>query len=210
MQTVTGRRVVDVTPDELVEAAAKYARSVLDIGTGDGRFVLAVAAARPEAYVVGVDANAAAMAEASRRAARPAQKGGLPNARFVVAAAETLGGELPSFADEVHVHFPWGSLLRGLAGPEDGAIDNLAGVARPGSELTLLLSVADADAAMGLAPLDEVRIEQLAQRYAERDLTPVEVRRAITADLVAARSTWAKRLAAGGRRPAWLLRFRRG
>jgi 16S rRNA (adenine(1408)-N(1))-methyltransferase len=56
----------------------------LDLGTGDGRHVLAAAAKRPETLVIGVDANAAAMAAASRRAARRA----LPNALFVVAAAE--------------------------------------------------------------------------------------------------------------------------
>jgi 16S rRNA (adenine(1408)-N(1))-methyltransferase len=57
----------------------------IDLGTGDGRHVLAAAAARPETLVVGVDANAAGMVEASRRAAR---RGALPNALFAVAAAE--------------------------------------------------------------------------------------------------------------------------
>jgi 16S rRNA (adenine(1408)-N(1))-methyltransferase len=58
---------------------------LLDLGTGDGRYVLAAAAARPDTLVIGVDANAAAMAEASRRAAR---RDALPNALFAVAAAE--------------------------------------------------------------------------------------------------------------------------
>ena len=57
----------------------------IDLGTGDGRHVLAAAAARPDTLVIGVDANAAGMAEASRRAAR---RGALPNALFAVAAAE--------------------------------------------------------------------------------------------------------------------------
>jgi len=47
--------------------------------------VLAAAAARPDTLVVGVDADAKAMAESSRRAARRLK---LPNALFVVAAAE--------------------------------------------------------------------------------------------------------------------------
>ena len=65
------------------------ARVVVDLGTGDGRFVLAAAAAGPDTLVIGVDASAGAMAEASRRAAGPTRRGGLPNALFVVAAAET-------------------------------------------------------------------------------------------------------------------------
>ncbi len=57
----------------------------IDLGTGDGRRVLAAAVARTDTLVTGVDANAAAMAEASRRAAL---RGALPNALFAVAAAE--------------------------------------------------------------------------------------------------------------------------
>jgi 16S rRNA (adenine(1408)-N(1))-methyltransferase len=47
--------------------------------------VLAAAAECPDTLVVGVDANASAMATASRRAAR---RRALPNALFVVAAAQ--------------------------------------------------------------------------------------------------------------------------
>ncbi len=47
--------------------------------------MLATARRRPDTLVVGVDANAAGMADASRRAAR---RGALPNALFAVAAAE--------------------------------------------------------------------------------------------------------------------------
>ena len=55
------------------------------MGTGDGRYVLRAAAKQPDTLVIGLDANAAAMAAASRRAAR---RGALPNSVFVMAAAE--------------------------------------------------------------------------------------------------------------------------
>jgi tRNA G46 methylase TrmB len=55
------------------------------LGTGDGRRVLAAAAESSDVLAIGVDANATGMAESSRRAAR---RGALPNALFVVAAAE--------------------------------------------------------------------------------------------------------------------------
>ena len=207
MLTVEGRRVTPITAAALFAAATEYPRTVLDIGTGDGRFVLAAAAARRDAYVVGVDANAAGMAESSRRAARAAHRGGLPNARFVVAPAESLAAELPRFADEVHVHFPWGSLLRGLAAPEPAALRMLTGVARAGASVTILLSVAESDAAMGLEPLDEAAVERMLHAYAEHGLTLLEARRADERDLVAAHTSWGKRLSAASRRMAWLLRF---
>lgn len=57
----------------------------LDLGTGDGRYVLTAAAENPDTFVIGLDASASAMAAASRKAARRAS---LPNALFAVATAE--------------------------------------------------------------------------------------------------------------------------
>jgi 16S rRNA (adenine(1408)-N(1))-methyltransferase len=68
--------------------------------------VLAAAAADPNRLVIGIDANAAAMAEASRRAAAKPNRGGLPNALFVVAAADALPRELDETADLLTAYFP--------------------------------------------------------------------------------------------------------
>ena len=57
----------------------------IDLGRGDGRCVLRAASEHPDTLFVGLDANAAAMAAASRLAAR---EDALPNALFAVAAAE--------------------------------------------------------------------------------------------------------------------------
>jgi len=48
----------------------------VDLGTGDGRYVLAEAVAHPDRLVIGVDAGAAAMVEAARRAAGRPTRGG--------------------------------------------------------------------------------------------------------------------------------------
>jgi 16S rRNA (adenine(1408)-N(1))-methyltransferase len=90
---------------------ARYAGVIVDLGTGDGRYVLATAAACPDRLVIGVDANAAAMADAARKATARSGKpgkpgGGLPNALFVVAAVEALPVELAGVADLVTAHFP--------------------------------------------------------------------------------------------------------
>ena len=68
--------------------------------------MLATAAAQPDRLVVGVDASAAAMAVASRRAAATPRRGGLPNALFVVAAVEALPPELNGLTNAVTIHFP--------------------------------------------------------------------------------------------------------
>jgi 16S rRNA (adenine(1408)-N(1))-methyltransferase len=170
--------------------------------------VLAAAAAEPDRLVVGVDASAAAMAEASRRAGRRPGRGGLPNALFVVAAAETLPPELDGLADLVTVHFPWGSLLRGLLAADPAIMAGLVRVMRPGATLSVLLSATDRDRGAGVGPVGEQTLHALAAPYARHGLALTRVRPATAADVAASRSTWGKRLGAGVRRPAWLLEAR--
>ena len=181
----------------------------MDLGTGDGRFVLATAAARPDVLVIGVDADAASMAEASRRATRAVRRGGVANALFVAAAAESLPAELDGLAKSLTVHFPWGSLLRGLLRADPAILAGIARVTRPGAAVTLLLSVTERDHVAGIDTFDGVAIERIGRCYAAYGLALAEGRPTTAEDLDAAHSTWARRLGAGTHRPAWLLRFRR-
>jgi 16S rRNA (adenine(1408)-N(1))-methyltransferase len=170
--------------------------------------VLATAAAHPDRLVVGVDANAAGMTPASRQAAAKPSRGGLPNALFVVAAAEALPAELDGVADLVTVHFPWGSLLRGLLDVDPATMTGLTRVLRPGATLQLLVSSTARDHGAGVAPIQAAILHALAESYAAWGLAVTQLRPATAADVAAAHSTWAKRLGAGTRRPAWLRRAR--
>ena len=62
-----------------------------------------------------MDANAKPLEKPSMKATRKPAKGGLANAMFVQAAVEDLPVEFDGVADEIHIHFPWGSLLRAVA-----------------------------------------------------------------------------------------------
>jgi 16S rRNA (adenine(1408)-N(1))-methyltransferase len=168
--------------------------------------VLAAARVQPDRLVVGVDASAAAMAVASRRAAAKPGRGGLANALFVVAAAEALPLELDGLADQVAIYFPWGSLLRGLLGADPAMRTGLTRVMRPGATLSMLVSATARDRGAGVEPVQERTLHALAGRYGRYRLDLIQVRPATPADVAAAHSTWGKRLDAGGQRPAWLLR----
>ena len=123
---------------------------VVDLGAGDGGFVVATAAGEPQTLAIAIDANASSLHDGSRRARRRH----LSNALFVVASAESLPTELGHAADAIHVHFPWGSLLSGLIDGDDAVLSGLARVARPGATITLLLSVMPRDGVRGLEHLD--------------------------------------------------------
>ncbi len=162
--------------------------------------MLAAAARRPDTLVIGLDANAAGMAEASRRAAR---RGALPNALFAVAAAEHPPSVLHGIAQSLTVHFPWASLLSGVLGQDDAVLAGVASLLAPGAEGSILVSVVPRDG-MPAVPLPD----ELAGRYARHGLALAEARPATTDEVAASRSSWAKRLRAGTERPVTLLRLR--
>jgi 16S rRNA (adenine(1408)-N(1))-methyltransferase len=173
----------------------------VDLGTGDGRHVLSAAAAQPETLFVGVDANAAAMADSSRRAWR---RNALPNALFAVAAAERPPEALHGLAGSLTVNFPWGSLLRGLLGEDDAVLAGVARLMTPGAEGVVLVSVVPRD---GMPPVPAWA--SLAAAYEGHGLELVEMRPATPEEVAASGSSWAKRLRAGRERPVTLLRLRR-
>ena len=187
---------------------ARHERVIVDLGTGDGRAVLATVADRPGSLVIGIDANAAAMAESSRRAARSVRNGAGPDALFVVAAAEALPPELAGLADEVRILFPWGSLLRGVLGLDERVVAGIAGLLADGGSLEVLLSITPRDGLDGLGSLDSAAVERVAAAFGRHGVEFVEVCPVTAAEVRATRSTWARRLLAGGSdRPVWRLRF---
>jgi 16S rRNA (adenine(1408)-N(1))-methyltransferase len=188
---------------------------MIDVGTGDGRAVLSAAARERQALVIGLDPVAAAMAEASRRAAGSARNGGLPNALFVVAAAESIPGVLHGAAGLVTVRFPWASLLRGCLGADGAVAWGVATLVAPGGGLELLLAPARLDRLEGLPSQPWAVIAAARATFEELGLACDEAREATPEDVRSSGSTWAKRLlgrngasaAAADRQPV-LVRFR--
>jgi 16S rRNA (adenine(1408)-N(1))-methyltransferase len=179
----------------------------IDVGAGDGRAVLETATADPATLAIGLDANAASMAEMSRRAGRAAAKGGRPNALFVVAAAEAPPAELACLAEEVSVRFPWGSLLRGCLGLDVAVAAGVASLVRPGGQLELLLAPAERDGLAGI-PTDSAEIVRAAANaFVPFGLELVVGRLATNEELRASGSTWAKRLLSNGGVPRRAVTF---
>ena len=182
---------------------------MIDLGTGDGRAVMARARCEPDALVIGIDASAAAMTESSRRAARPLRRGGLPNALFLVAAAECPPPELVGLADEVTILFPWGSLLRGALARDEAVASGIARLLRPGGRVEAVVSVTERDG-LGVPPLRAADCASLASRWAGHGLDLLAFEPATSAEVDATGSSWARRLRAGRDRPVWRLSLGRG
>ena len=212
MRVIVGREQHELGASELHARLDGFERLAVDVGAGGGRAVLASAATAPQTLVVGLDADAASMVAASRRAAASPSRGGRPNAMFVVGAAEDLPGPFERLADEVSVRFPWGSLLRGAIGEPGPVSRGLAAMVRAGGNLGLLLALQPKDGFDDLLPLvsEPATLEaRLRELYEPIGLQVRDCRWATADEIAAAQSSWARRLRVGGERQAVLARLTR-
>ncbi len=179
---------------------------VADIGTGDGRAVLARAGAEPTSLVLGVDAAASVMAEASRRAARRGPR----NAIFLAAGAASLADTSMALAgrmDLVTITFPWGSLLRGALGFEPAVLAGVAALVAPGDgRVEVLASVVPSDRVDGVVTLDAGGEPAIRCAWVSAGLQLVSMRPATASEIAASCSSWARRLDPARRaRAVWRL-----
>lgn len=180
----------------------------LDLGTGTGQAVLRRARNNRDELVIGIDADAAAIAEASRRAAGSPRRGGLPNAIFLAAGAEGLPGPLVGRVDSLTVALPWGSLLRGVLRPDEPLMQSIARCLSSRGEIEILISAVGRDAVDGQALETPDDAAAFAGRYESAGFLVLEFRLAGESDVARLSAAWARRLGIPARRPAWIFRIR--
>jgi trans-aconitate methyltransferase len=189
VERICGRRCQELTTNELdafVTHIADRPDVLIDLGTGDGRFVLHTARAHPARYIIGIDACRDNLYEASRRA--PA------NALFLIANICSLPEELAGLASAITINFPWGTLLAGLLEDDSSLLASLARLARPGATLEIRLNGgALAEAGYSLETGGD-QVRRLARQTGFHVAAP---RPLAAGDLRAYPTTWAKRLAFG-------------
>jgi 16S rRNA (adenine(1408)-N(1))-methyltransferase len=173
---------------------------IIDIGTGDGRFVYQSARLNPNKLYIGIDPNASPLEKISEKIHRKPAKGGAPNVLFVQAPVEDLPPELNGVADEVHVHFPWGSLLRAVATGDVAVLQNLRRICSSGALLEVVIGLdpvrdqTEIDR-LGLTPLSIEFIDtQLVANYQATGFEIVERGILAPSEWPKLNTSWAKRL----------------
>jgi len=142
---------------------------IIDIGTGDGRFVYQSARRTPNKFYIGIDPNVRPLAKISEKIYRKPAKGGASNVLFIQAAVEDLPAELNGVADEVHIHFPWGSLLRTVAAGEVNVLGNLRRICSSGALLEVVIGL---DPRRDRAEFERLEIRELSLQQIDEVLAP--------------------------------------
>ena len=186
MESIQGKQSLHIEPAVLVNWLAGYQEVLVDIGTGDGRFVKTFAEAHPEYFVIGIDT--------CRENLRVNSRSKLPNALYLISPARSLPSELYGKARIITVNFPWGSLLGDLLDQDPSLLFGLTAIAQPGAVLEVRVN-ADALQECGLS-LDEgskqIQTALMLCGYEIHSSSLLGSR-----ELRACQTTWAKRLAFG-------------
>jgi 16S rRNA (adenine(1408)-N(1))-methyltransferase len=150
MRVLKGNKIEDWTKDTLTKALTGFTKVVLDLGTGDGTFVLKSAVQNPEVFYVGMDPADKQMKIHSR----DVQRKKLKNVVFVVGSIELMPVEFEGVFDEVYVNYPWGTLLESFVKPVENNVVNVKNVLKDGGKLEVVFGYD-----VGLEPGEVRRLE---------------------------------------------------
>ena len=129
MECIQGKRFLQIEPSVLDDWIGHYQKLLVDIGTGDGRFVRAFARAHPEYFAVGLDTCRENLQANTRLR--------IPNMIYLIGPAKALPTELYGRATILTINFPWGSLLRELLDGDPALLSGLSSTAHEGALLEI-------------------------------------------------------------------------
>ena len=132
METIRGKLSLELNFNGLTQKLDAYDHMLLDLGTGDGRFVKYMAEQHPHWFVIGIDTCRENLREQSRAK--------LPNMLFIIACAQELPHELSGLVSHVTINFPWGSLLESLLTGDPKLTRGLASISRSVSTIDIRLN----------------------------------------------------------------------
>jgi len=192
--------------------ASSYQKVIIDIGTGDGRYIFKLAQEHKENFYIGVDPVADNMAEYAKKSAKKILKGGLPNVCYIVASIESIPVELYDTASKIYINLPWGSLLEGMMKGTDCVLGNIVRLAKPPlAELEICVSYSSQYEA---SEIEKRRLPELSIQYINTALRELYQSKGIFINRVEAlgndslksvSTKWAKRLGYGKNRNIYRL-----
>jgi len=202
-----GNKSTELTRKELMGLTKCYDKTIIDLGTGDGRFVYKNAIKNPDFFYIGIDPSEKQLKIYSIKAVKKR----LPNVIFCLGSMEKLPTELENLANKVFVHLPWGTLLKNVVLPSRENVEKLRSLLKTGGELEIVLSYHPE-----FEPSETERLElpPLSKNYVENVIIPdlckygfehVSLQQMTKKDLKQTETTWSKKLSFGKMREIYKL-----
>jgi 16S rRNA (adenine(1408)-N(1))-methyltransferase len=206
---VKGNKILEINEEELNKIKGLFKKTVLDLGTGDGRFVYENALLDPTTLFIGIDPSQTQLKEYSKKA----QKKKLANALFLTGSIEIMPEGLRDTADLVYVILPWGTLLQGLVKPSSKTILSLKNLLKTGGKLEVILGYTEENEPSETKRLD---LPEINKNLVYSRIIPVFEKEGFKFEeyldldknaLTKYKTTWSKKLVFGKERPLIYFKF---
>lgn len=178
---------------------------IVDIGTGDGKFVYKLAKQFPNRLFIGIDPNQKGLVKTSLKATKKRTRGGIGNVVYVLASIQELPKELEDIANQVYINFPWGSLLKSIITVEKKAWENIKLIMKKDGVLDIVFGY---DPLIDKSEIDRLALPRLSSNHIQNKLVPkieafrfkpTSFEKLNTNDLKSYPTTWSKKMAYGGK-----------
>ena len=121
---------MEMENEHFLELSSIYREIVIDLGTGNGKFVYDLAFNNPEILYLGIEPTASNLFEYSKKA----NKNKVKNLIYMITSIERMDDVLNEMADIVYINFPWGSLLEAIVKDIPELLGKIALLGKKGAE----------------------------------------------------------------------------
>ena len=165
MILVSGNIKKDIDRKNFELMAEKFDKTVLDIGTGDGRFVYKNAEKDKKVFFVGMDPAEKQLKMYSSKTNRKK----LNNCLFIIGSIENVPSELFSFFDEIYINLPWGTLLEKIVKTNKNLVDDIKNLLKKKGKVIIVLGYAQE-----FEPSETKRLllPEIDREYIEKNVLP--------------------------------------
>jgi len=135
LKILKDKEVIDF--DSIKSLLKGYSKVIIDLGTGNGKFVYEEAIKNQDIFYIGIDPIGDNIIEYYKKKKKKFKSYNLKNLIFVISAIQDIDEDLFNIADEIYINFPWGSLLEGVVKGDSELLKNIYSLAKAGRNIHL-------------------------------------------------------------------------
>lgn len=198
MIVIAGDKKNEMDKKSFKDECKKHNKVILDIGTGDGKFVYRNAIKNKNNLYIGLDPAEKQIQIYSKKANRRRLK----NALYILGSLENLPEELYSTVDKIFVNLPWGTLLEKIVKSNEIYTKELSKILKKDGEIEIIFGyVPELEPSeterLGLPKIENESDVLKAFSTFKKIFEVVEMKRLVKEDLDKIETTWAKKLKFG-------------
>jgi len=179
----------------------KFDKNILDIGTGDGRYIYKSALNSQSTLYIGID-PASNLKEYQREINRKK----LNNAILINSSIENFNPNINNFFDQINIILPWGNLLKYVVTVDTEFFSKIFNWLKKDSKLEIIFGFNEEleekqTKRLNLSELTEIEISFIKDKYLNlKGFELIEFKELTNKDLNNFETTWAKKLSFGANR----------